>query len=149
LGWSIHIHLIAAIAWIGGAIFMFVLGIALRDKQKQKEVYPHIGPIFGYFELASLIILLSTGLYMIVHNGLFDLLLSDSSGKIVELLRKKLWLILIVVIATIIHFIIAFKTNGIQRSKLQNFISRASSLIIFFLNLFILHYAIMLRSMLS
>lgn len=149
MGWSIHIHLIAAIAWIGGAIFMFVLGIALRDKQKQKEVYPHIGPIFGYFELASLIILLSTGLYMIVHNGLFDLLLSDSSGKIVELLRKKLWLILIVVIATIIHFIIAFKTNGIQRSKLQNFISRASSLIIFFLNLFILHYAIMLRSMLS
>jgi len=148
LGIFIHIHLIAAIAWIGGSIFMFVLGVTLLDKEKQKQVYPHIGPIFGYFEVVSLVVLLGTGLVMIINNGLYDLLFTDDNSLIVETLRKKLFIVLIIVIATVIHFIIAFKTNTKERTKLQNFISRGSSLVIFFLNLFVLHYAIMIRSML-
>jgi len=148
LGIFIHIHLIAAIAWIGGSIFMFVLGITLTDKEKQKQVYPHIGPIFGYFELVSLVILVITGIVMISNNGLLGQLFSSDDTLIVETLRKKLWLVLIMIIATIVHFIIAFKTNNTERTKLQNIISRGSSLLIFFLNLFVLHYAIMIRSML-
>ena len=148
MGIFIHIHLIAAIAWIGGSIFMFVLGITLTDKEKQKQVYPHIGPIFGYFELVSLVILVITGIVMISNNGLLGQLFSSDDTLIVETLRKKLWLVLIMIIATIVHFIIAFKTNNTERTKLQNIISRGSSLLIFFLNLFVLHYAIMIRSML-
>jgi len=144
----LHIHLIAAIAWIGGSIFMFVLGISLRDKEKQKQVYPHIGPIFGYFELVSLIVLLLTGLFMTIDAGMFKLLFNGDTSKVIELLRTKLWIVLVIVIATIIHFYIAFKTNNTERTKLQNIISRGSSLIIFFLNLFVLHYAIMIRSIL-
>ena len=45
-GWVFHLHLIAAISWIGGSVFMFALGISLRDKDAQKQVYPHVGPIF-------------------------------------------------------------------------------------------------------
>ena len=45
MDWTIHIHLIAAIAWIGGSIFMFVLGVTLKNKDKQNQVYPNIGPI--------------------------------------------------------------------------------------------------------
>jgi Na+-driven multidrug efflux pump len=127
---------------------MFVLGITLTDKEKQKQVYPHIGPIFGYFELVSLVILVITGIVMISNNGLLGQLFSSDDTLIVETLRKKLWLVLIMIIATIVHFIIAFKTNNTERTKLQNIISRGSSLLIFFLNLFVLHYAIMIRSML-
>ncbi len=148
MGIFIHIHLIAAIAWIGGSIFMFVLGVSMRDKEKQKQVYPHIGPIFGYFELVSLVILIITGIVMTSNNGLLHLLFTNDNSLIVETLRKKLWIVLVMIIATVVHFIIAFRTNNSERTKLQNFISRGSSLLIFFLNLFVLHYAIMIRSML-
>jgi uncharacterized membrane protein len=149
LSYLIHFHLFAAIAWIGGSIFMFVLGITLRDKQKQREVYPHIGPIFGYFELVSLLILLISGIVMIADNGLYNLLFTDDNSEIIELLRAKLWLVLSLVIATIIHFYIAFKTNDRPRTNLENIISRGSSMFIFFVNLFVLHYAIMIRSMIN
>ena len=128
---------------------MFVLGITLTDKKKQKEVYPHIGPIFGYFELVSLFVLLSSGTIMIFNDGLIELLFSDDQSEIVQLLRKKLLLVLSLVIATIIHFIIAFRTNNKERTTLQNVISRGTSLFIFFVNLFVLHYAIMIRTIMS
>jgi uncharacterized membrane protein len=145
----IHFHLLAAIAWIGGSIFMFVLGITLNDKQQQKEVYPHVGPIFGYFELVSLVILLVSGMFMISSDGLLELLLNDNDSKVAELLRMKLWLVFSLIIATIIHFFIAYKSNNKERTVLENFISRASSLFIFFVNLFVLHYAIMIRSIMA
>lgn len=128
---------------------MFVLGVTLTDKQKQKEVYPHVGPIFGYFELVSLVILLGTGILMIKTDGLFELLFSDDTSRVVELLRNKLWLVLSLVIATAIHFFVAYRTNDRERSNLENFISRGSSLFIFFVNLFVLHYAIMIRSIIA
>lgn len=149
MSYLIHFHLLAAIAWIGGSIFMFVLGITLTDKQQQKEVYPHVGPIFGYFELVSLFILLVSGIIMIKTDGLLDLLLDGHVSPVVELLKMKLWLVLSLVIATFIHFFVAYKTNNKPRTNMQNFISRASSLFIFFVNLFVLHYAIMIRSIMS
>jgi len=142
-----HFHLLAAIAWIGGSVFMFILGVTLRDKKKQKEVYPHVGPIFGYFEVVSLLILLVSGFLMISQDGLLDMLLSDDTNKVAELLSMKLWLVLSLVIATVAHFIIAFKTNTKERTKLEHFISRASSMFIFFVNLFVMHYAIMIRTL--
>ena len=149
MGYLIHFHLLAAIAWIGGSIFMFILGITLTDKQKQREVYPHVGPIFGYFELVSLFILVISGTLMIRSDGLWDMLWSGDTNHVVELLKMKLWLVLSLVIATVIHFYIAYKTNNTERTKLQNIISRGSSMFIFFVNLFVLHYAIMIRSIMS
>ncbi len=149
MSWLIHFHLFAAIAWIGGSIFMFVLGVTLLDKAKQREVYPHIGPIFGYFELVSLAVLLSSGIVMIYNNKLLSLLFSGDGSLVVTLLAKKLILVAVLIILTILHFFIAFKTNNKERTALQNFFSRGSSLLIFFINLFVLHYAIMIRSILS
>jgi len=149
VNYLIHFHLLAAIAWIGGSIFMFILGVTLTDKQKQREVYPHVGPIFGYFELVSLLILLVSGTLMIKTDGLLDMLLSDDTNKVAELLSMKLWLVLSLVIATVIHFFIAYRTNDRERTKLENMLSRGSSMFIFFVNLFVLHYAIMIRSILG
>ena len=143
-----HIHIFAAIAWIGGSVFMFILGVTLTNKQQQKEVYPHVGPIFGYFEIVSLIILVTTGVMLIISNGLIDLLLTSDNSEVVEYLRKKLLIVASVIVATVIHFIIAMKTNDKERTKLENIVSRGSSLFIFFANIFILHYAIMIRSIL-
>ena len=57
MSWELHIHLVAAVSWIGGSVFMFILGISLRKKSDQEAVYPKIGPIFGYFEIVSLLLL--------------------------------------------------------------------------------------------
>ncbi|MDD5406138.1 MAG: hypothetical protein PHE73_04245 [Sulfurovaceae bacterium] len=148
MSWIFHIHLIAAISWIGGSVFMFVLGIFLRDKKAQKEVYSHIGPVFGYYEVVVLIILIATGIMLITQNGLIEVLFSDNQSELLVTLRKKLWLVIAVVVLTIIHFVIALKTNTKERTKMQHFISRGSSLLIFFLNLLILHYAIIIRHIL-
>jgi len=148
LGWALHVHILAAIAWIGGSIFMFALGISMRDKKAQKSVYPYIGPIFGYFEVVALMFLLATGSYMITDYGLIELLFIDYHSEVVDALRTKLWIVLVLLIVTVIHFVIALKTNNTERTPLQHFISRGSSMLIFFLNLFVLHYAMVIRDIL-
>jgi len=146
LGWEIHIHLIAAVSWIGGSVFMFVLGISLRDKDDQKAVYPRIGPIFGYFEIASLVFLLITGTLMIINNGLITVLFDENVyGVAIDALRQKLILVAIMTIITIIHTTIAFRTNNKERTKLETVISRGSSMGIFILNFIVLHHAIVIR----
>ena len=147
MGWEIHIHLIAAVSWIGGSVFMFVLGISLRDKKKQDAVYPIIGPIFGYFELVALISLIITGILMIIDNGLIYLLWDESIHNIaLDALRDKLIIVAIMTLITIAHTVIAFRTNGKERTKLETIISRTSSIGIFILNFIVLHYAIIIRN---
>ncbi len=149
MGWGIHLHLIAAISWIGGSVFMFVLGVSLRDKKDQELVYPRIGPIFGYFEMVVLLLLVSTGIWMIVQNGMIDVLFNfDVHSKVVDALRTKLILVAIMTIITIVHLRIAFRTNGKKRTKLETILSRASSMGIFLMNFIVLHYAIVLRDIL-
>ena len=138
----------AAMAWIGGSIFMFVLGVSLRDKSKQQQVYPNIGPIFGYFEIVSLIILLVSGILMADDKGLIYAFLQGDTSEIGVVFYNKMMLVLFVILFTIIHFVVALKTNKKERTKLQNFLSRSSSLMVLFLNLVVLHYAIILRNML-
>ena len=143
-----HIHLIMAISWIGGSVFMFILGVSLRDKKAQREVYPHIGPIFGWFELFSLIALLISGFYLGGYYNLLDLIINPNGSNISDAVTKKAILVAILTVATVIHFVIAYKTNGKERTKIENILSRGSSLLIFFLNLFVMHYAIVLRNIL-
>jgi uncharacterized membrane protein len=142
---ALHLHLFAAIAWIGGSIFMAMIGIFLRDKKAQQAVYPKIGPIFGYYQLVSLVILLITGTIMAQGFSLLAPLFSGDGSEVINALQKKLILVAIVVVLTIIHFIIAIITNDKERTKMQHLISRASSLLILLLNLWILHYAIVIR----
>ncbi|BAF72004.1 hypothetical protein [Sulfurovum sp. NBC37-1] len=146
--WAFHIHLIMAISWIGGSVFMFVLGVTLRDKKAQQEVYPHVGPIFGWFEVVALILLLSTGFIMGINFHLFEIMLHPNGSPISNALQMKVILVAILTVATVIHFVIAYKTNGRERTPIQQFLSRGSSLLIFFLNLFVMHYAIVLRNIL-
>ncbi len=149
MGWEIHFHLIAALSWIGGSVFMFVLGISLKDKEDQQAVYPRIGPIFGYFEIGALVILLITGTLMIIDNGLIYILFDSSVNNMVtSALREKLIIVAIMTVITIIHTIIAFRTNGKERTKLETIISRGSSMGIFILNFIVLHHAIVLRDIL-
>jgi len=149
MGVSLHLHLIAAISWIGGSVLLFVLGIALRNKQDQKEVYSRIGPIYGYFELGALTLLFITGYLMITENGLIDVLFDLSiSNEVISSLRVKLMLVVVLAIMTIIHTIISFKTLQKEKTLLQKIFSRGSSMGIFLLNFIVLHYAIIIRNIL-
>ena len=148
MGWAIHLHLVAAIAWIGGAFFMFVLGVSLRKKSDQDAVYPRIGPIYGYFETAALIILLITGYTMISNNGLLDILFSNLSNEVIDSLRIKLYLVAVIVVLTVIHMTISMLTLHKVKTPLQRLLSKGSSLGIFLLNLVVLHYAMVLRDIL-
>ena len=148
MGWAIHMHLIAAIAWIGGAFFMFVLGVTLRKKEDQEAVYPRIGPIYGYFETMSLIILLITGTVMITNNGLILVLFSNVTNEVIDALRIKLYIVAVIVVLTVVHMWISFATLNRSKTPLQFFLSKASSMGIFLLNLVVLHYAMVLRDIL-
>ena len=148
MGWTLHLHLVAAIAWIGGAFFMFLLGVSLRKKEDQNAVYPRIGPIYGYFETVALIILLITGFIMISRNGLLDILFSNVTNEVIDSLRMKLYIVGIIIVLTVIHMTISLMTLHKEKTPLQKFFSRGSSMGIFLLNLLVLHYAMVLRDIL-
>ena len=148
MGWAIHLHLIFAIAWIGGAFFMFILGVSIRKKEHQDSVYPIIGPIYGYFESVALVFLLSSGLTMIYHNGLLNILFSNVTNEVMDALRMKLYIVAIIVVLTIIHMTISMTTLNKIKTPIQRLLSKGSSMGIFLLNLVVLHYAMVLRDIL-
>lgn len=146
--WALHLHLVAAIAWIGGAFFMFLLGVSLRKKEDQDAVYPRIGPIYGYFETAALIILLVSGYTMIANNGLLAILFSNITNEVIDSLRMKLYIVGVIILLTVVHMTISMRTLHKEKTTLQKFFSRGSSMGIFLLNLVVLHYAMVLRDIL-
>ncbi len=145
---ALHFHLIAAIAWIGGGFFMFVLGITLRNKIDQEAVYPRIGPIYGYYETGALLILLISGTTMIYHNGLLSILFSNISNEVIDALRTKLYVVGVIVCLTIVHMTVSMMTVHKVKTPLQRLLSKGSSMGIFVLNLVVLHYAMVLRDIL-
>jgi len=148
MGWAIHLHLVAAIAWIGGAFFMFLLGVSLRKKEDQDAVYPRIGPIYGYFETGALIILLFTGYTMINNNGLITILFSNITNEVIDALRIKLQIVAVIFVLTVIHMTISMLTLHKVKTPMQKLFSKGSSMGIFLLNLIVLHYAMVLRDIL-
>lgn len=148
MGWALHFHLIAAIAWIGGGFLMFVLGVTLRNKEDQDAVYPRIGPLYGYYETGALIILLLTGFFMIYHNGLWSIFFSDINNEVIDALRVKLYVVLVIFVLTVIHMTVSMITLHKDKTPMQRLISKSSSMGIFLLNLVVLHYAMVLRDIL-
>ncbi len=141
-----YLHLLAGASWIGGAMILFILGIGLRDKEAQKIVYHYIGPIYGYFESVVLFVLLTTGGYMLWDKGLIEVLKTNT--PFASLLWIKLSLVALITFATTIHMWISLKAHGRERTIKEKLISRATSLMIFFLNLIILYFAIKIRNIL-
>lgn len=142
----LFIHILSATAWIGGSLFLFALGIFLRDKNAQGDVYGHIGPIYGYFETFWLLTLLATGMYMFFHHGIGDVLLYAPDSTLAQEMTHKLYAVGLISVLTIIHMAIAFKVHKASRTMIQNIVMRGSSLLIFVLNIVILWHAIGVRS---
>ena len=148
MSWEIHLHIAAAIAWIGGGFFMFLLGVSLRKKEDQDAVYPRIGPIYGYFETGALIILLFTGITMINNNGLLSILFSNITNEVIDSLRIKLYFVGIIIVMTVVHMTVSMMTLHKVKTPMQRLLSKGSSMGIFLLNLVVLHYAMVLRDIL-
>ncbi len=143
----IYIHIVAASAWIGGSLLLFVLGITLRDKEAQKIVYFYIGPLYGYFESVVLAVLLMSGTYMYVVNGFHD----NPEKFTYELgyyMHIKVALVALITLATIIHMYVSLKSNGRDKTVKEKILARSSSMLIFLLNFVILWLAIEIRNIL-
>ena len=146
----LYIHILAATAWIGGALLLFLLGIFLKGKKAQVQTYEYLGPLYGYFETFWLLVLWITGSVMFVHFNLIDVLTMDlEQSRLGYMMSHKLFYVAGITILTVIHMVIALKTHNHERSALQKIVSRGSSLMIFFLNLGILWFAMQLRQILS
>jgi len=145
----LYIHILSATAWIGGSLLLFALGILLRDRDAQKSVYYYLGPIYGYFETFWLVLLWITGMSMFMHFGFLDVFEHAKGTELYTLMKTKLFMIVTITLLTALHMFIAFKTHNQERTKIEQFFSRGSSMLIFVLNLFILWYAIGIRNILS
>ncbi len=146
----LYIHILAATAWIGGSLLLFALGILLKGKEAQAQTYEYLGPIYGYFETFWLIVLISTGSFLFVHFNLISVLTLDANDSTLGyMMANKLFYVGTITLLTIIHMRIALKTHKNTRTTLQKIVSRASSMLIFFLNLVVLWYAMQLRHILS
>jgi len=145
--WILYIHILAACAWIGGSIVLFGLGLFLKDKSTQNAVYGAIGPFYGYFETAWLVILITTGFLLGEYYELFSLIGNDDS-ELASFVTTKMLLVFALSLATLIHLYIAFSTHQKTRSLRQKLLSRGGSLAIFILNLAILWVAMNIRTLL-
>lgn len=140
----LFIHVISATAWVGGGLLLFGMGIYFKDPKVQNLIYSHIGPFYGYFQLIWITLLIITGLLLLNQHNLYSIILNKEfvNTQFGILLYKKLLIVLLVVIATVIHMYVSLKANGRQRTNKEKIISRTSSLLIFLLNFFIIWYAI-------
>ncbi|MDD2651853.1 MAG: hypothetical protein PHX44_02230 [Sulfurimonas sp.] len=146
----LYIHILAATAWIGGSLLLFALGILLKGKEAQAQTYEYLGPIYGYFETFWLIVLISTGGFLFFHFNLISVLTLDiNESTLGYMMGNKLFYVGTITLLTIIHMRIALKTHKNTRTTLQKIVSRASSMMIFLLNLVVLWYAMQLRHILS
>ncbi len=127
-------------------MLLFALGIFLRDKEAQNQVYRHLGPLYGYFETFWLISLLTTGTLMFHHFGIDTVLSYAPETDLAQAMHTKLWIVALITAFTVVHVIIAVKTHTKSRSRWQKIVSRSSSMMIFMLNLLILWFAITIRS---
>ncbi len=143
----LYLHLVSAATWIGGAVLLFIFGITIRDKEAQKIVYYHIGPVYGYFESVVLAILLITGSYMYLVNGFHDMP-NKFSHELGYWMHIKIFLVFIISVATIIHMKVSLKANGREKTTKEKILARSTSMLIFILNFVILYLALNIRSLL-
>ncbi len=143
----LYLHLTAAATWIGGSVLLFIFGITIRDKEAQKIVYYHIGPIYGYFESVVLAVLLITGSYMYMVNG-FHNMPNKFSQELGYWMHIKIALVFVISVATIIHMKVSLAANGREKTLKEKILARSTSMLIFILNFVILYLAINIRSML-
>lgn len=140
----LFIHIIAAATWVGGGMLLFGMGIYFKDPKVQHTIYSHIGPFYGYFQLIWITILIITGLLLLQQHDIYKVILEPSfqESRFGELLYRKLFIVLLVVLATTVHMIISLKNHGKERTKTEKLISRASSMFIFLFNFSIIWYAL-------
>ncbi len=143
----LYIHMVLAAAWIGGSMLLFVLGVTLRDKEAQKMVYFHIGPLYGYFESVVLAFLLMSGSFLYVANGFHDNP-EKFSYELGFLMHIKIGLVILITIATIAHMKVSLEANGREKTFKEKLVARGTSMGIFLLNFAILWLAMQVREIL-
>lgn len=80
------LHIMAAIAWVGGMIFLTLVVVpverGIEDRRLRYDLVNKIGIRFKYLGWASILILITTGVYNVLQKlSSWDELFSTSYGK--------------------------------------------------------------------
>jgi len=129
---------------VGGGLLLFGMGIYFKDPKVQHTIYQAIGPFYGYFQLIWISLLVITGAMLLNKNSLFSQFLIPEfyTTLLAKYLVAKIFLVLIIIAATVKHMKVSLKAHGRQRTQKEKIISRTSSLVIFILNFVIVWQAI-------
>ncbi len=120
------------------------MGIYFKDPKVQNTIYQAIGPFYGYFQLIWITLLVITGALLLNKNSLFSQFFIPEfyTTLLAKYLIAKIFLVIIIILATIKHMKISLNAHGRKRTKKEKLISRASSLLIFILNFAVVWQAI-------
>ncbi|MBI5599490.1 MAG: DUF4149 domain-containing protein [Deltaproteobacteria bacterium] len=107
---SLFLHIMAAIFWIGGMLFLtLVVAPFLRtfgDESKRREIYQIVGKKYRFFGWIAILILLVTGPINLYYLGVTPAMLFDPSfhstpyGRAVLL---KISFVALIVITSLVH----------------------------------------------
>ncbi len=105
---SVFLHLLAAMAWIGGMLFLVAVVVpALRkDREALRTMMRTLGMRFRTVGWISLVTLIATGLFNIVHRGysLGDVFTGEVfAGQWGKILAHKLALVAVVLVLSGVH----------------------------------------------
>jgi uncharacterized membrane protein len=114
------IHILAAIAWVGGMIFLTLVVVpverGVQDRKLRYELVNKIGTRFKYLGWGSIVLLVITGLYNVLQKiPSWDVLLSTSYGK--TLLLKLVFVFIMFALSALHDFYLGPKL--VQRGKIK------------------------------
>jgi copper resistance protein D len=141
---TLFLHLVAAIFWIGGMLFLSLIiapFLMTIDPNERRKVYRFVGQRYRKFAWVAIVILLITGpLNLYLMNIPFSSIISPSHGMA---FLVKIILVAIVVIISLIHdFYIGPKARTDRRySSYARFLGRIN----LFIALLVVLFAVLLR----
>jgi len=143
---SLFFHLVAAIFWIGGMLFLSLIiapFLMTIDPNERRKVYRFVGQRYRKFAWVAIVILLVTGpLNLYLMNIPFSSIVSPSSPHGMAFLVKIILVAIVVIISLIHDFYIGPKARTDRRySSYARFLGRIN----LFIALSVVLFAVLLR----
>ncbi len=148
---SIALHIIAAMFWVGGMLFLTLVVApflkTIEDETRRSEIYQVVGTKFRFFGWMAILILLVTGPLNLYYMGIPLTAIFDASFRGSDYgwtLTAKLVFVFIIVVTSLAHdFWLGPKARGSAGySRLAMYLGRSNLIVA----LIIVVFAVLLRT---